>query len=1329
MAPIFTRDAAGNEAHAALDYRVLQPHCLTDPNGNRAEARFDALGMLAGTVLRGKTDGPVEGDSFDDFVTDLTPAEIRAYFDMDNPRERAIAHLGTATTRNIYQLHRVPSCAAAIARETHVSALAPGDQTRVQLQFSYSDGFGRIAQTKIQAEPGPLDPGRNDSPTADPRWVGTGATIYNNKGKPVRQYEPFFSATPQFGIERWGVSNVLFYDPIERVIATLHPDHTFEKVIIGPWRQVTYDANDTALLRPEADPDVGANFRLLPVHDYLPTWYQQRIDGGRGPREKEAAEKAARHADTPTSVCFDSLGRSILSIANNGRNADGELRLYITRTLLDIEGNQREVIDALGRTVMRYDYDMVGTRLRQHSMEAGERWLLNDVAGKPLRIWNSRNYVLRMEYDELRRPTRNFVRGGLHEPHQQYFADDCLFSRTIYGDSEQTGLTEAQRRESNLRAKPYRHFDGAGMATTGLYDFKGNALTNMRQFATEYREAPDWARHVELEFAIFTSATEYDALNRVSAATAPDGSIYRPKFNDASLLEAVDVNIRGARDQGRPVWSPFVRHINYDAKGQRAVVEYGNGAATYYFYEPNTLRLSRMKTERKSGPAAAARIFKNPAVIQDLHYTYDPVGNIIRISDAALETEFHANSKVDAAAEYTYDPIYRLLAATGREHATQSAFSFAPSGGNYRDFPFVGAAQLHDTHALQNYEERYEYDSVGNIVCLCHEAPGNHFGRTYSYDSPSLLEPRLKNNRLSQTTLRAGPLTLTERYRHDAHGNMTQMPHLPHMAWDFQDRLRRTSRQIVNEATPEETFYVYDAAGQRARKITLRQDGGRKNERYYLGGFETFRAYDAGGVAMQRDTLHVMDDKRRISLIETCTIEHGKAMESPASVKRYQLANHLGSSALELDGRAELLTYEEYSPYGNSTFQVGGSAEVSLKRYRYTGKERDKENGFTYHGARYYAPWLGRWTAGDPSGLKDGPNLYAYVRNNPIILHDPSGRAGEAKSVSAATGDLILYADKVANRASVGANIQKDHAVSQKILKTILGPLEKLYKSGRDLTTVVETGAATSSSAARWHTVKSTLEKPVQALFEGLAAQGKAVTLEHVAEEMQAVLRAANGTATLTRQQYLAMLSQFGNMHATASLKDTGKLASLIEKGNVAGLEKAVDALAKSTKGVAKWTKVLRSIATSENTAAAATRAASAASKLAKFAKAAAPVAKFAGRAAGAVGVVVSAVQVFTAKTTDERVDAGIGLVGNALLTSENPVAMAAGGGVLAGQYLEHKLNVSEFSSQHGIDTKEFLEKHGAGETTAFVGGAVVAVVSTPFALGEAIGTKLASWL
>jgi len=95
---------------------------------------------------------------------------------------------------------------------------------------------------------------------------------------------------------------------------------------------------------------------------------------------------------------------------------------------------------------------------------------------------------------------------------------------------------------------------------------------------------------------------------------------------------------------------------------------------------------------------------------------------------------------------------------------------------------------------------------------------------------------------------------------------------------------------------------------------------------------------------------------------------------------------------LELDENAAVITYEEYYPYGCSSYQAGrGAAEVSLKRYRYASKEKDEETGLYYYGARYHAPWLGRWTAADPAGLNGGINLFAYCQCNPVVHIDKHG--------------------------------------------------------------------------------------------------------------------------------------------------------------------------------------------------------------------------------------------------------------------------------------------------------------------------------------------------
>ncbi len=213
-------------------------------------------------------------------------------------------------------------------------------------------------------------------------------------------------------------------------------------------------------------------------------------------------------------------------------------------------------------------------------------------------------------------------------------------------------------------------------------------------------------------------------------------------------------------------------------------------------------------------------------------------------------------------------------------------------------------------------------------------------------------------------------------------------------------------------STPETTYYVYDAAGQRVRKVTegfakRGQNPRRMKERIYLGGFVIYRSYDGSGqsVVLERETLHVMDDKQRVALVETRTVGDD---DSLSQTIRYQLANHLGSAILELDETARIISYEEYYPYGSTAYQASSTlTEVKIKRYRYTGKERDEETGFYYYGARYYAPWLGRWTSCDPLGIKDGINLYVYVNNRPIIAIDPIGTQTEIPDYDPETMDPI----------------------------------------------------------------------------------------------------------------------------------------------------------------------------------------------------------------------------------------------------------------------------------------------------------------------------------
>ncbi|MGK3997608.1 hypothetical protein [Sorangium sp. So ce1024] len=191
-----------------------------------------------------------------------------------------------------WQTQQKPAFVHTFAREVHYTT---SPSTPFRETFAYSDGFGRVVMQKVQAEPGdaPLRDGQgvlvrdgNGELVLGPvaaRWVGTGRTVFNNKGNPVKQFEPFFSSTADYEDEadlvEWGVTPVLHYDPLDRVVRTEFPDGTESRVEFDAWLTRTFDQNDAVIGTP---------------------WLAERQSGSASPAEQRAATLALDHADTPT---------------------------------------------------------------------------------------------------------------------------------------------------------------------------------------------------------------------------------------------------------------------------------------------------------------------------------------------------------------------------------------------------------------------------------------------------------------------------------------------------------------------------------------------------------------------------------------------------------------------------------------------------------------------------------------------------------------------------------------------------------------------------------------------------------------------------------------------------------------------------------------------------------------------------------------------------------------------------------------------------------------------------------------------------------------------
>ena len=256
-----------------------------------------------------------------------------------------------------------------------------------------------------------------------------------------------------------------------------------------------------------------------------------------------------------------------------------------------------------------------------------------------------------------------------------------------------------------------------------------------------------------------------------------------------------------------------------------------------------------------------------------------------------------------------------------------------------------------------------------------HQVSSGTWTRRYAYDRAVADRPGRDSNRLSATSLpgdpAAGPYHAT--YVYDAHGNMTQMPHLSRASpGTSRTAIAATARHVVSGTVPV-TYYRYDSAAQRVSKMTdnvpaAGQPATRQKERVYLGAVEIYREYGTDPTTSRWCARRCTSTRlaRSCALVETRTVGTDPAPQnSPATSTPTTSAPPSSNSTTRRRSSATRST----SPTAAPPTRPSAPQTETPKRYRYTGKERDEENGLYYHGARYYAPWLGRWTSCDPAGL------------------------------------------------------------------------------------------------------------------------------------------------------------------------------------------------------------------------------------------------------------------------------------------------------------------------------------------------------------------------
>ncbi len=124
--------------------------------------------------------------------------------------------------------------------------------------------------------------------------------------------------------------------------------------------------------------------------------------------------------------------------------------------------------------------------------------------------------------------------------------------------------------------------------------------------------------------------------------------------------------------------------------------------------------------------------------------------------------------------------------------------------------------------------------------------------------------------------------------------------------------------------------------------------------------------------------------------------------------KRYEYhhVNALGSNIVLTDDNQNVLARYEYDVFGAIRTETGTSDNTR----KFTGKEFDADSNLYYYAARYYDPYIGRFTQRDPAG--DGINWYAYTYNNPLKFIDPTGRTATSPEIWYNPDNDAFYLDQ-----------------------------------------------------------------------------------------------------------------------------------------------------------------------------------------------------------------------------------------------------------------------------------------------------------------------------
>lgn len=691
---------------------------------------------------------------------------------------------------------------------------------------------------------------------------------------------------------------------------------------------------------------------------------------------------AARDSSSPPSIIavsgydknstsYDALGRATSVTDALGRTSRNEYQNFETR-VIDFAGHKASSqTDGLGRTISTFGYQ------GDFGASSGKRINVQtayDVLGNSLQTTQTfpdnpglGPFAISSTYDRLGRKTET---------------NDPDLGKWIFVYDDKNRLS------SQTNAKGERislEYDALDRLIKKTYPNKpySEALNNVVAFAYD---ACSPGKRCHMDDLTGYTQWEYDTKGRI-----------------AKMTKMISKNITGTNDE------TAAYEYTYYPTNQTKTYRYPDGELVNYTYDKYGNQLTATGAEQYLIDIAANK-FGSPTKVTFGHgfsqnLVYDTVNRLDTLTFNNGDNRLYRD-------EFSRDSLSNIL---GINHSS--------GDGTSENFTYTYDSLSQLKNVGGTFTASYEYDEAGDMKAKNEDS---NITIAYSNDFPAHAPKKVNDFA----------------YRYDSNGNMLE-DKLRLYEWDFDNK----PLKITTKQSGVETRFFYDGEGERvAKKGVLSganpscSGGDLGNLNCSLDGkidqadLDILLDYWTGDGEVRKETegTHTSDlngDKKVDEIDYSMLLKNWGKLVIPTQTPQtilyfpsyekmvdtgevskyysvgsitlqriikagqnklyYLVPDHLGSTRVIIDKDKTETSYLSYYPYGSTrTYTNPNSA---LQNF-YTGQKQDSETDLYYYHARYYNPAIGHFVSADKA---QGPNRYAYVGNNPIMLNDPSGNMNQ----------------------------------------------------------------------------------------------------------------------------------------------------------------------------------------------------------------------------------------------------------------------------------------------------------------------------------------------